>query len=125
MTPALRRLAPPGCALVLTLPMPLNLANARLHWRAKDRERDAYFTHCDALQARNAVPAPPAVPLVRATIAAAMVLGGHMDDDNAMARLKWPVDWLRTRGYIADDRRKNLRWTGFPSSTSRASSRRA
>jgi hypothetical protein len=101
--------------VTLTLPMPENVGNARLHWRTKNRAKNDYLAACDALQARNAVPAPPPVPLPRATIAAAMVLGGHMDDDNAMARLKWPIDWLKTRGYIADDRRKNLTWTGFPS----------
>ena len=37
-----------------------------------------------------------------------------MDDDNAVARLKWPVDWLVSGHWIVDDNRKHLRWTGFP-----------
>jgi hypothetical protein len=37
-----------------------------------------------------------------------------MDDGNAMNRHKWIEDWLTTRGYIVDDRKKNLEWEGFP-----------
>jgi hypothetical protein len=114
-----------GMTVTLTLPMPENVGNARLHWRTKNRAKNDYLAACDALQARNAVPAPPPVPLARATIAAVMVLGNAMDDDNAMARLKWPIDWLVRRGYIADDRRTCLTWAGPRRSTSRASSRRA
>ncbi len=43
-----------------------------------------------------------------------MYLGGAMDDDNAMARHKPLLDWLKTRGYIADDRKKNIVWEGLP-----------
>jgi hypothetical protein len=28
----------------------------------------------------------------------------RMDHDNAHARLKWVLDWLQTRGYMANDR---------------------
>jgi hypothetical protein len=43
-----------------------------------------------------------------------MYLGGAMDDDNAAGRHKWAIDWLRTRGYLASDRRSGLRWERFP-----------
>jgi len=43
-----------------------------------------------------------------------MHLGAAMDDSNAMRRHKWVEDWLTTRGYIADDRKKVLTWEGFP-----------
>jgi hypothetical protein len=43
-----------------------------------------------------------------------MYLGAAMDDDNAAARHKPLLDWLKTRGYIAADRRKCLRWESFP-----------
>jgi hypothetical protein len=103
--------------MTLTVPMPPNLANARLHWRAKDRERGAYFTRLDVLQLTGEIPPPPAAPLPRATIRAHMTLGAAMDDDNAVARAKWPIDWLVTRGYLASDRRTCLRWEAFPEQT--------
>jgi hypothetical protein len=34
-----------------------------------------------------------------------------MDDDNALARIKWAADWLQTRGYIVDDKRPHCRFT--------------
>jgi hypothetical protein len=37
-----------------------------------------------------------------------------MDHDNAVARCKWPLDLLVQLGYLADDRRKNVQWAGFP-----------
>lgn len=37
-----------------------------------------------------------------------------MDDDNAAARHKPLLDWLRRSGYILDDKRKNCRWRNFP-----------
>jgi hypothetical protein len=101
-------------ALVFRFPMPPNLANARMHWRVKNRERQAYLGLLDGLQLAGRLPAPPAAPFARAAIRSAMVVGGAMDDDNAMARHKWALDWLKTRGYIVDDRRTCLRWEDFP-----------
>mgnify|MGYP001617675201 CR=1 FL=1 len=38
-----------------------------------------------------------------------------MDDGNALHRCeKWPCDWLKTRGYIVDDRRSCLTWETLP-----------
>jgi hypothetical protein len=98
----------------LTLPLPPNLANGRGHWRKKHRERREYFAACDQRQGAGLVPAPPAVALAHAWITAVITHTHWSDDDNAMARLKWSVDWLKTRGYIADDSRKCLTWTGLP-----------
>jgi hypothetical protein len=97
--------------LTLTLPLPPNMANGRGHWRKKDRERKAYLAACDARQAAGLVPPPPAVPLPWAELHAAMVMWAFMDCDNAIARLKWAVDWLVTRGYLEGDSRKHLAWT--------------
>jgi hypothetical protein len=33
----------------------------------------------------------------------------QMDQDNASARLKWVLDWLESRGYVAND--KDVRYT--------------
>jgi hypothetical protein len=87
---------------VFLLPLPENLANARLHWRAKDEARQAYFAACDALQARGDVPAPPPVAFPKVRVGVEMIVGGAMDEDNSVARTKWCWDWLKTRGYIAN-----------------------
>lgn len=100
--------------LTLTLPMPPNLANARMHWRAKHREKRDYWMILDSKLAWKDIPKPPRRPFPNATIASTMYLGAAMDQDNAMARHKWALDWLVSRGYIADDRKKCLTWTGFP-----------
>ena len=101
----------------LTLPLPPNMANARGHWRTRERTRKAYLAACDDLQLIGRVPAPPATPLPRALITAHMTLWNPMDDDNAKARCKHAIDWLVTRGYLVDDRRTCLTWTGDPTQT--------
>jgi hypothetical protein len=99
-------------ALTLSLPMPLNIANARLHWRVKQNAKVAYFDTLDTMQAAKLLPAPPKTPLAAPRIAVVMTLGNRMDLDNAMARLKWPLDFLQSRGYIVND--KDLQWEGMP-----------
>jgi len=37
-----------------------------------------------------------------------------MDDDNAVARLKWCLDLLVERGIIVNDKRPHLTLTGIP-----------
>lgn len=102
--------------LVFTLPMPENLTNPRRrgHWAAVHGAKQKYLAACDLLQKFGQVPPPPRRPLGRVTIASVMRLGAAMDDDNAMARHKWALDWLKTRGYVADDRRNNIRWVSLP-----------
>jgi hypothetical protein len=102
-------------ALRFVVPMPSNLANARMHWTRKHRERRAYFARLDELLAFGQFPRPPKAPFAKATIRAVMHLGAAMDEGNAMHRAeKWPCDWLKTRGYIVDDNRKCLTWEGLP-----------
>ena len=113
-------------ALTFTLPMPPNIANgSHGHWRARHREKVSYWADLDIVAAMCRtdgwahatdwrIPGPPAEPFARATIASTMHLGAAMDDSNAMRRHKWVEDWLKTRGYIVDDRKKCLTWTGFP-----------
>lgn len=100
--------------LTFRLPMPPNLANARMHWRARHAAKVAYWRHLDLLLAGRILPQPPDVPLARATITATLTLHNPMDDDNAMARAKWAQDWLASRGYVAGDSRRHLRWGGIP-----------
>lgn len=100
--------------LRFSLPLPPNLANSRMHWAVKHLKRTAYFEACDALQLTGDVPPPPPTPIAKAVIQETLYVGSEMDDDNAAARTKWAVDWLKTRGYIADDKRANLLRKGYP-----------
>jgi hypothetical protein len=100
--------------LILTLPLPPNLANARMHWRTKDRERRRYFADCDYRQALGVIHAPPAEPFAFAELWALIVSPRKMDADNRMARVKWCVDWFVTRGYLAGDSDDYVRWKGVP-----------
>jgi hypothetical protein len=100
--------------IVITVPMPLNLANSRMHWRKRHREKLIYWDTLDRMLVFAQLPSPPRPPFTKARITSSMVLGAAMDQDNAMSRHKWVCDWLSERGYIADDRAKCLTWTGFP-----------
>lgn len=103
--------------LVITVPMPPPLTNASgrsRHWRTVHQAKVEYWDTLDLLEAARQLPARPARPLDRVTIASRMTLGGAMDDDNALARHKWLLDWLVRSKYLAGDRRTNIRWAGFP-----------
>lgn len=100
--------------LTLTMPMPVNRGNARMHWRPTLRAKKHYFADCDQRQLIGMIPPPPPTPFGRCVLNATMVLGQAMDDDNAMARLKYALDWIRTRGYVRDDSRRVIQWAGFP-----------
>lgn len=97
--------------ITLELPLPVNLANARMHWRVKDRERKAYRATLDLLLAAKRLPSPPVAPLSPIVIRPALYVWSQMDDDNALARVKWAADWLKTHGYIVDDKRPHCRFT--------------
>lgn len=99
-------------ALTLTFPMPVNLANARMHWAAKLRKHNEWKTRAivgeRGLRGRHRV-------MQRVHVSAVMYVGGdRMDDDNATARLKWCLDLLKERGLIVDDKRPFLTLTGIP-----------
>jgi Holliday junction resolvase RusA-like endonuclease len=103
--------------MTIIVPMPEPLLNSgkgkSRHWRAKVKERKAY---CEALDARaqaRLIPAPPSPALGVVRVTSTMYLGNRMDADNAMARHKWPLDWLQKNGYLHND--KLVEWTGVPS----------
>jgi hypothetical protein len=102
--------------IVIVAPMPENPQRhgKSNNWRARDQLRKKYFARLDELQAVGLLPAPPQTPFQKATIHSVMNLGGAMDEDNAMFRHKPLLDWLKTRGYIVDDRRSCLRWEALP-----------
>ncbi len=97
------------------LPLPVNLGNARIHWRKKNRMKKDYWLAC-TVGMRLKWP-PRGEPWKKATISAHFYVWNLMDDDNAMARVKWSVDWLVLQGYIVDDSRKVLTWSGLPDQT--------
>jgi len=95
-----------------TFPMPVNVANARLHWAAKHREHEAWKTRA-LLGDRNL--RWRRSPLAKVSVAAVLYIGSKaMDDDNAVARLKWCLDFLKERGIIVDDSREHVRLEGIP-----------
>lgn len=109
--------------ITLTVPMPVNIANGRMHHMVKHRTKVAYWRELDLLAQLDRsrildrtntpcrVPEPPASPLSPVRIDSVLYLGATMDDDNALARLKWVADWLKTRKYIRDDKRPHCRFT--------------
>lgn len=99
----------------LTLPLPPNIANARMHWRVKLKAKKAYWQACsNAVLLGGVKMSAPPTPPERARITATMYVHQYMDADNAMARLKFTTDWLVGNGYIADDSRKHLEYAGLP-----------
>ena len=97
---------------LLTLPLPTNIANARLHWAQRHRARRKYFEICDLFMAggeRAGVSAPPSQPPEKAKIRITFFLHNKMDEYNLTARAKWIQDWLQTRGYIKSDSPDHLR----------------
>ena len=101
----------PDGALTLELPLPPNMANARMHWAEKDRKRAAYFKACDTLQLVNLVPPPPPHAFERVSLVSTLYCWSLNDEDNALARIKWAADWCKTRGYIVDDKPPHCRFT--------------
>jgi hypothetical protein len=89
--------------LVFVLPLPINSGNSRTHWAAKDKARREYMQVCDYLAMAKRLPGRPAKPFSRAQLTAAIHHTHDTDADNREARLKWAIDWLKTRGYIVDD----------------------
>ena len=92
--------------------MPPNIANGRMHWRKKWKVQRDYYALLDTMQAAGQIPAPPDHPIRRPVLTSLMLCGARHDHDNAVARHKWCLDWLATRGYIVND--KHLDWHSFP-----------
>lgn len=96
------------------LPLPDNFSNSRAHWRTKNRAKKQYWEDCDLLVAAQKAPRAPAKPWGKARITAAFFCWNEMDQSNLMARMKWPEDFLVTRGYLEDDSPRHLQYTGIP-----------
>lgn len=106
-----------GVRITITVPMPPNLTNRRSggnNWRSVASEKKRYMKMLDERQGYGLIPAPPAQALTRTVLRSTMYLGHAMDEDNAVARHKWAIDWLRTRGYVRKDSPDSLTWAAFP-----------
>ena len=98
----------------MTLPLPVNLGNSRDHWAVQHKRKRAYWLHLDNAQMFRHIPPPPATPFQRAHVRWRWFVWNKLDPDNLMARKKWILDWLTTRGYLADDRECNVTLTDLP-----------
>lgn len=99
-------------SLTVVLPLPPNIANGRMHWRAKYVARGKYMDACDASQAAEGFrhrwnPGHTTPNHEHATLKFGLYVGAQMDHDNALSRVKWPVDWLVAAGYLVDDSPKH------------------
>lgn len=110
--------------LRFVVPMPphvTNRARGSTHWRRAYTEKREYWNTLDYIACSNGaafptmkIPRPPGQPFECVAVRSLMHLGGAMDDDNALARHKPLLDWLKTRGYLVDDRKKNVVWEALP-----------
>jgi Holliday junction resolvase RusA-like endonuclease len=95
-------------ALTLVLPLPLNLANSRLHWAARLREKRAYWERLNVRRDAKLIAWPPHAIPPKASVEIVMYVGARMDRDNLYARVKWPLDWLVSWGYVSGDREDQI-----------------
>lgn len=98
-------------------PLPPNRSQDTSNGRARSAAKKKYYKQLDELQQANLLPAPPRLPLMRAVITGSVHAKNISDDDNIMARMKWPQDWLKSRGYIVEDKRPFLTWLNIPEQT--------
>ena len=99
--------------LTLTFPMPVNLANSRMHWAQKHRRHNDWKAR--AIVAERGLRVRQRRPMEHVRVTALMYVGRVlMDHDNATARLKWCLDFMKERGLIVDDAPKYLTLTGIP-----------
>ena len=97
------------------LPPRLNTNAFRGHWGRAAREKKQWYSNCDARQALGLLPRPPAAPFRHAAIQATLYVARLHDADNAFHRCaKFPLDYLKTRGFIVDDSPTHIHWTGIP-----------
>lgn len=95
-----------GEALVLWIPRPPDNANNRGHWTVANRVKRRYQAELTQRLGLRLMPGPPA------TCLSGVVLDStwwtpfrrrHLDDDNAIRRLKPVIDWLVLARYLAGD----------------------
>lgn len=84
-----------------------------MHWAQKNRRHQEWKTRAivgeRGLRGRHR-------PMQRARVSGCVIYIGSvlMDDDNAVARLKWCFDLLVERGLLVDDKRPHLTLAVIP-----------
>lgn len=105
-----------GRTLTITVPMPVSLTNSgrgkSRHYHSVARNKRLYFRQLDSRANAGLIPTAPSPAFGVCTVVTTMYLGAKMDVDNAMARHKWPLDWLQEREYIVNDRL--IEWAALP-----------
>lgn len=105
--------------MIVDLPLPLNKANARHHWRTTLKAKKDYWHLCSMLLSLGRLPQPPKMPPLKSVITCHVVVGNVMDLDNLIARLKWGVDWLVANDYLRGDSPEYLEWGAMPTQEAR------
>lgn len=98
--------------LVLWLPKPPDNANSREHWAVANRKKKAYWDQIRRRVQVQLIPPPPPAPFERAEVRVEWHYPDgrwHLDEDNAVRRLKPAFDWLVSNGYLAGDTPDHLR----------------
>lgn len=94
--------------------MPPNRGNQRGRTRYINFQKKRYWKDLDRLRNDGTLPDPPEVPWEKSGYTVTFYGWSYMDDDNAIARVKWILDWLVSRDYIVDDSRKHCRLLEVP-----------
>jgi hypothetical protein len=84
-----------------------------MHWTAKHRAKKEYWGYLDAAVTVKRLPRAPKRPYTKARLDAELHHTHDTDNDNREARLKYALDWLVSRGYVADDSDRCLERTGL------------
>lgn len=101
----------------LILPLPENRANRRgsTHWARVKGDRDTYKqAACVAVWQQTTATQRGELGVGHVAVTATLYVWQYMDDDNAVARLKWPLDVLKRTGVLHDDKRPWCRLSGIP-----------
>ena len=90
----------------LTLPLPSGRGNAREHWRVTLNKKKAYYLEA-AVAIRNQTIGIKHMASGPREVKSKLYVWSIQDHDNAVSRLKWPLDALVKAGLLIDD---NPKW---------------
>lgn len=98
----------------IEMPLPPNMANGRVHWRAKDKARKEYIAKAHLHLMAQKIRRPWKVSPAKVRITAHIVVGGQMDVDNLFARVKWALDYLVSDKILRGDSPNHIEWGAIP-----------
>ena len=88
----------------MTLPLPYNWGNERIHWAKEAKLKKAFMLRATAME-----PWRPAAPYETLHVHATLYTYNRMDEDNLHARMKFVLDWLEMREIVVNDRDVRLK----------------